>query len=225
MEEVKRSSSGQGLGIAGLVLGIIAIPLAVIPCTTIFGILLGILGTTLSAIGLSQATRAQAAKGLILSGLVLSIIATIIAILWIVFFTSNSHGFIENLKSKIRHESRIEMNKDVEDAARELGGGKGMEKALEELEEGTAGDSISDKDFNKLLTEYDDLTKQFLKQVEKSQKGDASSIADIAKLSVKAAALGAKLGAASFKMNDEQRKKLEASQKKYDEAFAKFKNK
>jgi len=93
MEEVKRSSSGQGLGIAGLVLGIVAIPMAIIPCTSIFGILLGILGITLSAIGLSQATRAQAPKGLILSGLVLSIIATIIAIIWIAFFTAGTHGF------------------------------------------------------------------------------------------------------------------------------------
>jgi len=222
MEEVKRSSSGQGLGIAGLVLGIVAIPLAVIPCTTIFGILLGVLGTTLSAIGLSQATRAQAAKGLILSGLVLSIIATIIAILWIVFFTSNSRGFLDNFKSKFRSESRYEMNKDAEDAANELGSGKGMEKALEELEEGTAADSISEKDFNKLLTEYDDVTKQFLKLAE---KGDVASVTEVAKLSVKAATLGAKLGAASFKMSDEQRKKLEDTQKKYDEAFAKFKKK
>ena len=224
MEEVRRSSSGQGLGIAGLVLGIVAIPLAVIPCTSVFGILLGILGITLSAIGLSQATRAQAAKGLILSGLVLSIIATIIAIIWIVFFTTNSRGFFEHFKSKFRHESRIEMNKDAEEAASELGS-NGMVKALEELEEATAGDSISDKDFNKLLTEYDDLTKQFLKEVEKSQKGDASSVADVAKISVKTAAVGAKLAGAAFRMNDEQRKKLEATQKKYDEAFAKFKKK
>jgi len=225
MEEVKRSSSGQGLGIAGLVLGIVAIPLAIIPCTSVFGILLGILGITLSAIGLSQATRAQAPKGLILSGLVLSIIATLIAIIWIAFFTAGSRGIFENLKSKFRHESRIELNKDAEEAASELGGGNGMVKALEELEEATAADSISDKDFNKLLTEYDDLTKQFLKEVEKSQKGDVSSIAEVAQLSVKTAAIGAKLATASIRMNDEQRKKLEETQKKYDEAFAKFKKK
>jgi hypothetical protein len=224
MEEVKRSSSGQGLGIAGLVLGIVAIPLAVIPCTTAFGILLGILGITLSAIGLSQATRAQSPKGLILSGLVLSIIATIIAIIWIAFFTS-SHGLFENIKSKFRHESRIELNKDAEDAASELGGGNGMVKALEELEEATAGDSISDKDFNKLLSEYDGLTKQFLKEVEKSQKGDVSSVADVAEMAVKTAAVGAKLAAAALRMTDEQRKKLEETQKKYDEAYAKFKKK
>jgi DNA-directed RNA polymerase subunit L len=224
MEEVKRSSSGQGLGVAGLVLGIVAIPLAVIPCTTVFGILLGILGITLSAIGLSQATRAQAPKGLILSGLVLSIIATIIAIIWIVFFTA-SHGILDNIKSRLRHESRIEMNRDVEEAARDLGAGKGMDKALQELEEATAGDSLSDKDFNKILSEYDDLTKQFLKEVEKSQKEGVSTVADVAQLSVKAAAVGAKLATAALRMTDEQRKRLEEIQKKYDEAFAKFKKK
>jgi hypothetical protein len=222
MEEVKRSSSGQGLGIAGLVLGIVAIPLAVIGCTSIPAIFLGIIGITLAAIGLSQASRTEAPKGLIISGLVLSIIATLIAILWITIFASATHGFFDKIKSGFRHESRIEMNKDAEDAASELGGSKGMEKALEELEEGTSTDSISENDFNKLLTEYEDVTKQFLKMAE---KGDVSSVTDVAKLSVKAASLGAKLGAASFKMNDEQRKKLEATQKKYDEAFSKYKKK
>jgi len=119
----------------------------------------------------------------------------------------------------------MELNKDAEEAAGELGGANGMVKALEELEEATAADSLSEKDFNKLLSEYDDLTKQFLKEAEKSKNGEASSIAEVAQLSVKTAAVGAKLATAAVRMNDEQRKRLEETQKKFDEASAKFKNK
>ena len=222
MEPINRSNTGQGLGIAGLVLGIIAIPLAVSGCISILGLFLGIIGIVLSAIGLSQATKAQAQKGLILSGLVLSIIGTLIAVILMLFITTKARDFFDDFRSKIDHKSRMEMNKDADEAAGELGGGKGMEKALEELEEATASDSITDKDFNKLLTDYDDMVKKFVKLQE---KGTNSSLAEVTQLSVKAAALGAKLSAAALRMTDEQRKKLEEYQKKYDEAFAKFNKK
>ena len=111
------------------------------------------------------------------------------------------------------------MNRDAEEAAKELGADHGMDKALQELEEATSGDSISDKDFNKLLAEYDDLTKNFLKEIQKSKKEDVTAITDAAKT------LGDKLAGVANRMKDEQRKKLEEIQKKYDEAFARFNKK
>ena len=85
MEEVK-TNAGQGLGIAGLVMGILAIPLAIMGCTSILGLLLGGAGIILSAVGLSQATKSNGNKGLPTGGLVVSIVGTFIALMWLVFF-------------------------------------------------------------------------------------------------------------------------------------------
>lgn len=81
MEEPK-SSAGQGLGIAGLILGILAIPMGIIPCTFVVGILFGIIGIVLSLVALSQANRGFGPKGLIIAALVCSIVGLTFASVW-----------------------------------------------------------------------------------------------------------------------------------------------
>ncbi len=81
MDEPK-STAGQGLGIAGLVLGILAIPLGIIPCTFYLGILFGIIGIVLSLVALSQANRGAGPKGLIVAALVCSIVGFTISSFW-----------------------------------------------------------------------------------------------------------------------------------------------
>ena len=81
MEEPK-SSAGQGLGIAGLVLGILAIPMGIFPCTFFIGIFFGIIGIVLSLVALSQANRAAGPRGLIIAALVCSIVGLSFASLW-----------------------------------------------------------------------------------------------------------------------------------------------
>lgn len=71
----------MGLGIAGLILGILSIPLAVTACTFMSGLVLGILGIVFAGLGLSQARRAQAPTQLVFAGLVVSIIGTSFALL------------------------------------------------------------------------------------------------------------------------------------------------
>jgi hypothetical protein len=73
MEE-QRSNAGQGLGIAGLVLGIMAIPLGIIPCTFYLGILFGIIGLVLSIVALTQAHRGFGPKGLIIAAMICSVV-------------------------------------------------------------------------------------------------------------------------------------------------------
>jgi len=65
--EQQRSNAGQGLGIAGLVMGILAIPMGIIPCTFYLGILFGIVGIVLGAVALTQANRGYGPKGLIIA--------------------------------------------------------------------------------------------------------------------------------------------------------------
>jgi membrane-bound ClpP family serine protease len=78
MEEVK-SNSGQNLGIAALITGIITFVLAVIPCVGIIAIIPGIIAIVLASVGLSQASRNNSPKGILLAGLIIGIIAVMIS--------------------------------------------------------------------------------------------------------------------------------------------------
>lgn len=74
---------GNGLAIAGMVLGIVGFLLGFIPCFGwVFGIVVGIIGATLSGIGLGTASKQGAAKGMAITGLILSIIAIIWGPVW-----------------------------------------------------------------------------------------------------------------------------------------------
>lgn len=79
MEEV-RNNSGQTLGIAALVTAIITFVLAVIPCVGLIAIIPGIISIILAAVGLSQAARNNAQRGLLIAGLIIGIIASMISL-------------------------------------------------------------------------------------------------------------------------------------------------
>jgi len=77
-------SAGNGLAIAGMVLGIVGFLAAFVPCIGwLLALALGIVGATLSGIGLGTASKRGAAKGMAITGLVLSIIAIIWVPIWI----------------------------------------------------------------------------------------------------------------------------------------------
>lgn len=97
MEE-QRSNAGQGLGIAGLVLGIVAIITGVIPCTFFLGILLGIMGIVLSIVALIQANRGFGRKGIIVAALACSLIGFVVASVWgFVISNSDVHRIIKEV--------------------------------------------------------------------------------------------------------------------------------
>ena len=72
-------NAGKGLGIAGLVLGIIAAIISFIPCLGTFALIPGIIGIVLSAISMVQANKAAASKSLAIAGLVCSILGCCLA--------------------------------------------------------------------------------------------------------------------------------------------------
>jgi hypothetical protein len=78
MEEYK-SNSAQNLGVAALITGIITFVLAVIPCVGIIAIIPGIITIVLASVGLSQASRSESPKGVLVAGLVIGIVAIVIA--------------------------------------------------------------------------------------------------------------------------------------------------
>jgi hypothetical protein len=78
MEEV-RNTSGQNLGIAALITAVITFVLAVIPCVGLIAIIPGIIAIILAAVGLSQASRSNSPRGVLVAGLIIAIIATMIS--------------------------------------------------------------------------------------------------------------------------------------------------
>jgi len=141
MEEPVKTTAGQGFGIASLILGILALLIAFIPCIGIFALLPGIIAIVLAIVGLSQARSANGSTGLILSGLIISIIGTLIAAVWLLFFSAsglflnnldNEDGkldvIIEEFVNKFEKEYGHEIESDDDKTDSDL------EKTLEELE-------------------------------------------------------------------------------------------
>lgn len=78
MEEF-RTNSSQNLGIAALITAIITFVLAVIPCVGLIAIIPGIIAVVLASVGLSQASRNNSPKGVLIAGLIIAIVAVMIS--------------------------------------------------------------------------------------------------------------------------------------------------
>jgi hypothetical protein len=237
MENQTTTTAGQGMGIAGLLLGIVAIPLAIIPCTFVLALLFGAAGIVLSAVGLHQANTANGTKGLPLSGLIVSIVGLSIALMWGLFFatlTDNGKfwkhsGFWEQFEN-IGNDVEKEIEESFEDLEDDFDkAGKDLEKTLEELESDSIkgnfmwGEEISNDEFDKLLSTYEELIGDYIILVDEAVDGDVNAITEYEKVSAKAVALATKLTSVAPKLTDEQKEKFGELQKKYKEALDKAK--
>jgi hypothetical protein len=232
MEETK-TNAGQGLGIAGLILGIIAIPLAILGCTSVLGLVLGVAGVILSAVGLSQATKSNGTRGLPTAGLVVSILGTAIALMWILFFTRIAHEGGKwwgrdgiRIMEEINEDFGDDIEQTFEDIGKELEDlGEELEEKLEDLEWDEDwenfdwGEKITDEEFQQVLDRYESLIQDYVNLVEEANKGDINALAEYVKVSAKAVALATKITTISPKLTDEQREKFEKLQQKYEEAL------
>ncbi|MBN1413606.1 MAG: hypothetical protein JW973_00790 [Bacteroidales bacterium] len=120
----QQSNAGQGLGIAGLIMGIMAIPLGIIPCTFLIALVFGAVGIVLSAIALSQANRINSPKGLIIAALVCSILGFSFAFFWGLTFKKSSpviKSIIQNIKEEGDFEEIFEdLGDETEDILKDL---------------------------------------------------------------------------------------------------------
>jgi predicted PurR-regulated permease PerM len=117
MEEYK-SNSSQNLGIAALITGIITFVLALIPCVGVIAIIPGIITIILASVGLSQAARNNAPRGVIVAGLVIGIVAVLISFSQIIVgarLASNADKWPEDIKSAV-DEIRTDILKDLENS-------------------------------------------------------------------------------------------------------------
>jgi len=79
MEEQVKTNSGQALGIAALITAIVTFVIAVIPCIGVAAIIPGIIAIILASVGLTQASRNDSPRGVLVAGLIIGIIATMIS--------------------------------------------------------------------------------------------------------------------------------------------------
>ena len=78
MEELK-NNTGQNLGIAALITAIITFVIAVLPCVGMIAIIPGIIAIVLASVGLSQASKNNSPRGVLVAGLIIAIVASLIA--------------------------------------------------------------------------------------------------------------------------------------------------
>lgn len=212
MEET-RTDAGQGLGIAGFVLGILALILAFIPCIGILALIPGIIGITLSAIAFSQASKGNGSKGLIIAALVISILGTAVGAIWPLAFASAAKtGWM--MKEAIEKET----GKSLEESFKDMG--KDMEKVLEDLEVDSINivvrKNMTEDEFNQFLENYEKLINEAITLQKKAEAGDMKAVEAYSKVSVKLASTLSKLASSSAKLSAEQAKRLEEINKKYE---------
>jgi hypothetical protein len=156
MEEVK-SNSAQNLGIAALITGIITFVLAIIPCVGVVAIIPGIITIILASVGLSQASRQNSPKGILIAGLIIGIIAVMISFGWLfvagkIFDKAHKSGKWPVDIESVINDVKLDVMKDLDNAkvsikiesngdtvvinASSSSKKKNLEKELEDLESG-----------------------------------------------------------------------------------------
>jgi predicted PurR-regulated permease PerM len=113
-------NAGRGLGIAGMVLGIVATVMSFIPCIGMGGIVLAVVGVILSAISLNQAGKAGAPRGMAWAGLICSILAIVICILWVMVVGSVAKQAVDAAKMMQDPVMQDSISKAIEDQLKNI---------------------------------------------------------------------------------------------------------
>ena len=115
MEE-KTKNTGHGMGVAALIMGIISIIVAFIPCVGLLAFFTAVAAIVLGAIGISQASNANAPKGLSVGGLITGAFALLISIAQVVFFAgfSNKLDFVGDRLEEVFEDVEKEVLEDFE---------------------------------------------------------------------------------------------------------------
>jgi hypothetical protein len=113
-----QNNSGQNLGVAALVTAIIAFVLAVIPCVGLIAIIPGIIALVLAFVGLSQASRNNSPRGLLIAGLIIAILATLISVsqVYVAGRIAKHSGNWPNEIQNVINDVQDNVIKDLEDA-------------------------------------------------------------------------------------------------------------
>ncbi len=148
--ELDKTNAGQGISVAGLVIGIISLFFAFVPCIGIFAFFPGAIAVILSVVGWIQASNGNGRTAMPVVATIISGLAIIVAVVWGVLlakFVSEEGDFrdvIEQVRTEIEHEIGEDLHIAIEEAADELedveinikvkkGDGKDLEMSEDEL--------------------------------------------------------------------------------------------
>lgn len=121
MENLSNKSyktTAQGLGIAGLILGILTLLISFIPCLGVTALIFGLFALVVSSIGLGISIRHQLSKLFTIVALVLAVIGSLVAGLQYFVLTKLAKQYPFNLQEEInysRDTDTIFSNSDEQD--------------------------------------------------------------------------------------------------------------
>lgn len=93
-----RTTPKNGLGVAGMVLGIIGLVFSFIPVVGLIAWPLSIVGVVLSGVGVNYVRTGRADnKGVAIAGLVTSVIALVMCVLWVTVFVAAPLGTLSTI--------------------------------------------------------------------------------------------------------------------------------
>ncbi len=172
------SSAGQALGIASLVLAIISLLVSFIPCIGSIALVPAGIAILLGAIGLVQASKHNAPRGLLISGLIVGIVAFFIAGAWSFLINGTNNAFedfeeevIEELNNVIIDE---EVQEDILDQVSEF------EKVIDSIDVKEVNISINNEELSdEEKEELKESVKEAGKKVGDALKGLAKDLEDI----------------------------------------------
>ena len=223
-EQIQKSKAGQGLGIAGFVLGLTALIISWIPCLGTWAFLPGIVAIVLSAIALIQANKGNGAKGLIIAALIVSIIGTGVAgyqwYYWKYVFVNQFEEGMQDWADEME-EAMDEggIFDDLESSLQDLS--EEMEEAVEDINQDMADEDwdklIEDGDFDAVLDEYEEMIQQYIDFVEKAEDGDLSALGSYMKLASKLTIVSMKLATIMPKLTPEQLERFNEIDEKYQD--------
>jgi hypothetical protein len=130
MEEYKKSTEGQVMGIIGIVLGVISLIVAFIPCVGVVAFLPGGLAIVFSIISILQASKGNGSKSLGIISLIISGIAVVIAAAWLMLFSGLSFIANETMKDPKKMEN---IEKEIREVFRDFDDEK-TSKTIDSLE-------------------------------------------------------------------------------------------
>jgi len=148
--------AGQNLGIAALITAIVTFVLAVIPCVGLIAVIPAIIAIVLAVVGLSQASRSGAPRGVIIAALVIGVVAFMISVSQIFVvgkigdkFDKEWGGRIENVVNDVQknvldglEDANVNIKVESGDDKIEITTGVNKNNRVKELEELEKADTL-----------------------------------------------------------------------------------
>jgi len=123
------------MGVASLVLGIVGLVLAFVPCVGWIALALTIPGIILGAVGIAKASKHEGqGKGVSIGGLVCSLLATAIAIFWITCMAKGASelaGVVKEAHEEVKKQQTEASSKGIPSSYSEL---KDIERKVKEID-------------------------------------------------------------------------------------------